>query len=67
MSAVETLARNAIVFVAAGLFSVWWFEEVDSIWRGLWKSWPYIAGAAGIGYAVRRAFEGWGSRPDRAP
>lgn len=57
MSAVETLTRNAIVFVAAGLFSIWWFEEVDSFGQGLWKSWPYIAGALVIGYLVRRGFE----------
>ena len=65
MSLIETLTRQFIVLAAAGAFTVWWFAEVHSFWQGLWKSWPYVAGAVVIGYFVRRGFEHWGPRFDR--
>ena len=60
MSFVETLTRQVVVFLAAGAFTVWWFNEVESFWYGLWKSWPYVVGAFGIGYFIRRIFARWG-------
>ena len=57
MSLVETATRQIVVLIAAGFFTIWWFDEVDSFWYGLWKSWPFVLGAFVIGYVVRRGFE----------